>query len=202
MTAASNGENKSAPASKSWGVRAVLKKIAVGVGLASWGVGLWRWYMTYPRWMLSVVGMVAVLLGLHLLVIHNSAIMEFLWKRGHYRTVEFFINHLTVKPNENVQAITILGDIYFYGLGREKDWPLAAIQYELALLLDTAATKAIFKTLDPEMAEAMLHHWPAPACLLNLQEIAANDNPQADRFLTYWAQSVLPHSPSQNNPSE
>lgn len=183
----SGDEKSAAPGLKSGGIRAILRKIGLGLALIIFLLGIRQLYKESPLWTVSLIGLTVFILGICLLAIEISAVRGFFWDRGHYKTAEFFLKRMTVNLDKDVDAQTKLGDLYFHGLGRKKDWSKAAAYYGRVLILDTEAKKALLDAFGSIMAEDAVIDWTEPACLPNLQKIAKSGEAEAGRFLDSWS---------------
>jgi len=128
-----------------------------------------------------------VILGLCFLAIEISAVSGYFWSRGYYKTAEFFLIRMTINVDRDINAQTKLGDLYFYGLGRKKNWTKASAHYGRVLALDTAAKKVVIEAFGSMMAEDAVIDWTEPVCLPNLKVMADNGQAEASRSLASWS---------------
>ncbi len=181
------GEKSTAPGLKSGGVRPILRKIGWALVLIVFLLGLRQLFIESPLWTVSLIGLTILILGLCFLAIEISAVSDFFWSRGYYQAAEFFLKRMTVNLDKNADAQTKLGDLYFHGLGRKKNWTKATAYYGRVLALDTVAKNALINAFGSMMAEDAIIDWMEPACLPKLKAIAESGQTEAARFLDSWS---------------
>lgn len=122
-----------------------------------------------------------------LVLFQNSlATSNYLGTRGWYGLAEFFLKKMTNNLDDSSEALTRLGDLYFFGLGRDKDWREATTYYGRVLALDLKARQMAIDVFGPVMPDDVAIDWSEPDCLPNLKKMAEAGPPEAWRVLDSW----------------
>lgn len=181
-----NRVQPTASKSKRRGPMAVLRKAGLALIAVLVLLGFWQLFTQSPIWTISLIALAAIVLSLCFLAIGISEVTDYFWNRGHYNIACFLLKAMTVNLKTDIYALNKLGDLYFYGLGREKNWPKAAVYYGRTLYLDTVAKQSLMAAIGSVMADDAVIDWAPPACLPNIRIMAERGQAEAASLLQAW----------------